>query len=266
MKDVLRQVKENDYKLPHDWDEFTAVQNVINVLGSIDSELRDDLAYSILSHWLLVERFLTGEQLEEILEYAVSNDMLFHKIGEEDTDSIFLRSFSALLIALILIRDNQDEFLHESIYRRVQDKIISYCFLEKDFRSFVDKKGWAHAPAHISDAIDECVLNRFTGLNECQKLWKSLLNLIESATHVFDAEEDERIATAVTSMIKSEKVPLTTLLDWIEQGDVPEKKDLYSMYKKINMKHFIRSLFIRLNGKKDDQLLEIERKFNPFNT
>lgn len=269
LKEDLYKIVQHHYALPAGLSEYEAVQQIIGVLGSTDPELRDQLGYTILSKWLVDKNLLTTEQLEEILDEAISENMLFHRIGEAGTDSIFLRSFSSLLIALILIRDNRDNFLSEASFRHVMDNILAYCQLEKDYRSFVPEKGWAHAPAHISDVIDECVHNRFTSKDDCKMMWNALLVLLENAPYVFDAEEDERIATAVTSMVVSNKVSIETLIDWLEELVVPIGKDLLSMYRQINMKHFIRSLSSRLHAKKlvideSSRLIAVEHRFNPF--
>ncbi|MGE6256751.1 DUF2785 domain-containing protein [Heyndrickxia sporothermodurans] len=269
IKENLYKIINHQFALPDGLSEYEAVLQIVQILGSTDAELRDDLGYHVLSKWLLEKNFLSATQLEELLNRALSNDMLFHHIGEEETDSVFLRSFSALLIALILIRDNREQFLSESAFRLVMDRVVSYCYLEKDFRSYDEEKGWAHAPAHISDVIDECMINRFVTVDDCNKLWHGLLSLLERAPHVYDAEEDERMATAVTSMIENGKVSLSTLVDWLEEMSVPVRKDIISMNKQINMKHFIRALFFRLHAKNllpdaSQQFISFETKFNRF--
>ncbi|MGE8204586.1 DUF2785 domain-containing protein [Heyndrickxia sp. NPDC080065] len=269
LKDKLYEIMNNDYALPEGLNEFEAVQQVIAVLGSTDAELRDNLGYHVLAKWLLDKKFLTNEQLEKVLEQAISKDLLLHKIGEVDSDSVFQRTFSSLLIALILIRDNRDPFLSEISFRNAMDRIIIYCELEKDYRSYIEGKGWAHGPAHISDAIDECVQSRFTGMADCESLWNSLMKLLINAPQVFDAEEDERIATAVTTMVETGKVSIPTLCHWLGKVVLPEKKDIPSMNQRINFKHFLRSLIIRLQTKglisrEEHSLIEIERTFNTF--
>ncbi|MFH5779929.1 DUF2785 domain-containing protein [Heyndrickxia oleronia] len=267
LKEQLYEIIRHNYALPKGLDEFEAVQQVIGVLGSTDAEVRDELGYRILANWLLRKNFLTGSQLSILLEQAISDDMLFFKIGEAESDHVFKRTFSALLIALILIRDNREEFLGEAAFFQALERINLYCRLEKDYRSYVEGKGWAHGPAHISDAIDECVRHRFTGLDECSKLWEGLLHLIDGAPHVYDAEEDERITIPIIAMVESGKVPFSTLCRWLERIELPAEKDLISMTRRINIKHFIRCLIFGLLGKglgKVEDLIIIERKFNPF--
>jgi hypothetical protein len=277
LKNQLLNIQKNDYRLPVGLDEFEAVQLVMSSLSSPDGELRDHLGYTILVEWLYKKQFLGGNQLKDILKQAISDNMLYFKIGESETDSVFQRSFSSLLIALILIRDNQEQFLSKEDFIETLNRLVEYCKLEKDFRSFVKGKGWAHAPAHISDALDECVRSRYADLGECKVLWESLLTLIENAPHVFDAEEDERIATPVIAMVELKKVSFIDLLQWMQKvnshplnHDLDDDTEMYSkLTKRVNFKHFLRCLYMRMKEKsligkeEEEHLFELEHTFNP---
>ncbi len=269
IKEELRNIAKNDFELPEGITEFDAIQKVVRVLSSPDGELRDDLGCTILSKWLLKKKILSNEQLIELLEQATSQDMLFFQLGESDTDSVFLRTFSSLLIALILIRDNEDHFLSRETFLFHMKRLITYCQLEKDYRSYVEGKGWAHGPAHIADALDECVRSRYTEYEECVDLWTGLLSMLRCAPNTFDWEEDERIATAVIAMIELEKVSISTLCDWLEEIEAPVEYDIREEVKRMNFKMFIRCLYMRLRDKnllgiEENRLFKMERKFNRF--
>jgi hypothetical protein len=268
-KEELRRITNDDYNLPEGKTEYGAIQDIIGILGSTDAELRDNLGYSVLSQWLLKKNFLNNEQLETLLDKALSEDMLFYKIGESGTDSVFLRSFSSLLIALILIRDNRNKFLSREKNEQMIERICSYCDLEKDYRGYIEGKGWAHAPAHIADVIDECMKNSYTALDECAKLWKALLSVTEDASEVFNTEEDERISLAAVTMIELKKVPLPVFIEWLDKKEELIGRDITSMKRRINFKHLIRCLYFRLSkkellGEMKKEFLSLEKKFNPF--
>lgn len=223
-------------------DEYETIFEVVSVLGSTDSELRDELGYTTLAELLINKKFLNERELKELLIEVTSDNMLFYKIGEVDTDSVFLRSFSSLLLALLLYRENQENFLSKSDFDEVVEKVVKYCSKEKDYRGFVDGKGWAHATAHIADVIDECVTNQHADLGTYKKLWRALSDLLLNAPVVFDSEEDERIATPVIAMIESEKVSLSSVRTWLSEIDI----QTVNMHTRINIKNFTRSFLIRL--------------------
>lgn len=267
IKEEFRTIVENGYAVPKGADEYRMVQKVVQVLGSTDPELRDDLGYDILQNWLVEQSLLTNEQVEDLLLHSISDEMLLKQIGESGTDTVFLRTFSSLLIALLLIRDNRDQFLQGSSFQKVMHTLVNYCHQDRDFRGYVAEKGWAHAAAHVSDAIDECVRSRYTGLEECQFLWSGLRALMESAPDVFNTEEDERIATAVAAMVELNKAPLKTVCEWLNQVELPAEKEIQFRYRRNNFKHFVRCLFMRLQEKgllnEEQEIIAVEHRFNP---
>lgn len=244
-------------------DPFKTVMDVVNILGSTDAELRDELGYGALIELLIHQKQLTHEELRSLWKDSISEEQLFHKIGEEGTDSVFRRSFTSLLITLLIHRDHEDHFLSEGDFQLVLESLIEYCRLEKDHRGLVNEKGWAHAPAHVADAIHECVIHRFATHDHCQQLWSALHDLLNQATKVYDADEDERLATAATSMVLSEKVSLTTMISWLKEIEVGE-----ALHIKINQKHFVRCVYLRLLGEgcciRESEVRHLERLYNPI--
>jgi hypothetical protein len=277
LKKKLIEITNNDFHVPEGISDFEAVEFVMHAFQSTDSELRDDFGYTILSKWLIESKLLNGEELMTLLKQAVSEEMLFYKIGMQQSDHVFLRSFSALLVALILYRDNQQPFITKHDYLELLKQLTHYCALEKDYRSFVEGKGWAHAPAHISDALDECAQNRFIGETECITIWQSLLTMLQKAATIFDAEEDERMTTSVVSMITAKKITVPVLLQWLQEVVVqkPSQSVHASAFRKyliqrVNTKHFVQSIYFRLKSaalldqEADDALMNLERGFNPY--
>ncbi|RYL88107.1 DUF2785 domain-containing protein [Sporolactobacillus sp. THM19-2] len=277
LKKQLVKIRDHQFSIPAGFNEQEAAELVMRALGATDSELRDDLGYGILCEWIIEKKLLGSEQLHLMLKQATSSEMLFCQAGNPESDTVFLRSFSSLLIALILYRDNTEHFLKEDEFKKVVQSIAHYCNLERDYRSFVTGKGWAHAPAHISDAIDECARSRFLTKNERSLLLQSVQALLFHAPHVFDAEEDERLATVLISLIKYKKIPHEDLLHWLDsvqlnEPDVPahsaEMRDYLTT--RINFKHFLRCLFMRFSEQSlisNDKLMtlfKIEHKYNPY--
>ncbi|MCO7128270.1 DUF2785 domain-containing protein [Sporolactobacillus shoreicorticis] len=277
LKKKLLEIKNNDFHVPEESTDFEAAEYVMHAFHSTDSGLRDDLGYTILSKWLIEFKMLHGSELMTLLTQAASEKMLFYKVGEGLSDHVFLRSFSALLVALILYRDNQEHFIGKQDYMKLLDQLNHYCELENDYRSFVAGKGWAHAPAHISDALDECAQNRFVGESECLTIWESLLGMLRNASTVFDAEEDERMATAVVSMVTAKKITVSELLRWFCEVDLKEPNQLVHtlafrkyLIQRVNTKHFMRCVYFRLKNaalldqEADNALINVEHAFNPY--
>ncbi len=266
-KNELENIVENDYALPEDLSEMESVRRVLSVFSSSDPELRDKLGYRIVYNWLLNKMFLTSKELMILLDESLSESKLLHKLGENEDDSVFLRSFTSLFIALVLIRDNKNPFLTYDQFSNVVNTLKYYCQNEMDQRGYVEGKGWAHSAAHIADALDECVRSKHATEDECLDVFHSIIALILNSEHVYNTEEDERMAIAIAAMLELEKVSLELVIQWFQNVKI---QDNGFDSKRTNLKHLIRSLYFRLlnkdniNQEKMYLFVELEKKFNYY--
>src|SRR5512143_1092778 len=103
-KTFWKKIQTNDYAIP---DGFTAAQltpELLGYLGSPDPGLRDDFTLPILAYWMYRNLYTTAELRVMI---ATLGENLTKGIGEDNADSVFLRSFSALLLAEMVNFDNK---------------------------------------------------------------------------------------------------------------------------------------------------------------
>ncbi|WP_226577311.1 DUF2785 domain-containing protein [Halobacillus litoralis] len=264
MKEKIRTIIKGDNSQLEQTNAYEVVKQITAVLGSPDPELRDELGYQALIKLLIQDRLLNTYELQELMEEMLSEDKLFYRIGEEGEDSVFLRSFSSLVLALLIHRDQQEPFLSRPDFTKVVESLARYCHMEKDYRGFVEGKGWAHAPAHISDVMDECVIHRYSDVDVCRDVWEAMKQLVLHAPRVFDAEEEERMATAVCGMVGVKGMTLTTLKEWT--NDLASSD--YELHTKINVKNFVRSVGLRLLVKEPavdlrEWMIELETTYNP---
>ena len=110
-REFWQAIIENDY-VPPEGEDLAALSNeLLSYLGAPDPELRDTFAYSILARWMLRDGVYSPTDLRAIMVAMMPN--LGKDLGEQDTDSVFLRSYSVLILSLIVFRDNQIQFLDE---------------------------------------------------------------------------------------------------------------------------------------------------------
>lgn len=268
MKQVLRQISNYGFhQVISGNNQFHIALQILQHLGAADPELRDKLGYTILDRWIRVDKLFDPPQLKEILFRATSDEMLFRKIGEVNTLSVLFRSFSTLVIVLVLERDHQERFLTEQQFRWVADRVVRYAKTEIDLRGYIPEFGWSHAAAHVSDALDECAKHHFTTQKDCRQIWEGLYSLIIRADAVYEYEEDERIAQPIKSMITNGKVSIAEVCDWF-LGEQPESVSyLRDIVTSINQKHVLRSLFFHLkrtgiSRDSEEQLLKLEAAFS----
>lgn len=131
------------------WDEeskYIIVKSMIKHIGTTNDELRDHLIYGTF-YWLIENDYLEHALLVDLLDTCL-NDLLFLGIGEKGTDSVFTRAFTTLFMALILYKDNKDDFLTKSKVMEIKEKLILYINLEQDLRDMSQKKD-GHIVLHM---------------------------------------------------------------------------------------------------------------------
>jgi uncharacterized protein DUF2785 len=128
-------------------------------LASPDPEWRDEIAYSTLTSWIYQQRLLDAGSLRPLVARWVGN--LGYRVGASGTDDTFRRSFSALVLSVVVARDNAESFLNDPDIRMILGAALMYLSTEHDVRGYVPEKGWAHSAAHTSDLLKFLARSRF---------------------------------------------------------------------------------------------------------
>lgn len=255
LKNELFYLRSKEYSLPESFNYEDLIGEMLVNIGSTDSELRDDLIYMTLSH-LILEDFLSNDELQSMLKTILDNRHLFHNIGESNTDSVFTRSFSMLVIPLILMANQKNNFLNYEDILEIKDKLIWYLQHEKDWRGFVPGKGWAHALAHTADAINE--LAKYNLPIEVQlEILGAIKGVICIKETVYTNLEDERLITAVITILKKGSIDIKVVENWVTDFTHWKKTELWHEEYKIitNVKNFLGSLYFRLEQEIDQQIV-----------
>ncbi|WP_417897786.1 DUF2785 domain-containing protein [Bacillus haimaensis] len=218
-------------------------------IGTTDEDLREGI-YEIF-HKLIMGDYLTNLQITKIMDNCL--DKLFYRIGEANEDSVFTRSFSSLVIASILNKDKELSFLSEEQLREVVDKCDSYFRFEKDFRGYVEEKGWAHSIAHAADLLCAVIHHPSYNLNDTKRLLGSLMPSLFSGVVLVD-NEDERLICAFEGLLER-GLDDQVVEEWILQvfAELKESWGGTSLihYKvRTNVKNFMKTLYFRLAFKK----------------
>ncbi len=239
---------------PSDEDAASAlIPAMLKYIGSTDAELRDDLIYVAFATWVMEYNVVKSPELQKIFKGLLSDKHLFFRIGEEGTDSIFQRSFSALWLPPILINHRKEAFLSEGEIKEGLEKLILFLDKEKDRRGFVDGKGWAHAIAHAADALDDFALCSEFGEVELENILRAIQKTISISDYIYAHGEDERMVTPVLAIINRQLIIEEQAIEWIKSFDV-SVKETKSMPESIivrsNIKNFLQSLYFRLKWNK----------------
>lgn len=249
-KEFLESVIAMDFKLPVDVDPYNFCMQLLPNLGSPDPVLRDDLTATILDNIVSDSSLISGKQAEKLLSLLLDDNHLFKGIGEQDTDSVFMRTFSSLLSSSILYRDSITPSIDRKLVIDAIDIFLRYATLEKDFRGFVKGKGWAHSIAHLSDAL-------FASSGHSTALKEQLIQILDTTgtlsrlDHPMNSGESERLAYAASKAILSLKNS-QAVMDWIELYPVLDGEK-NSPYAKYNSANFLRSLYFDLKWEENNE-------------
>ncbi|WP_273834311.1 DUF2785 domain-containing protein [Guptibacillus sedimenti] len=252
LKQALEELNRN--KFQGDLDDLLI--HMLHQIGSTDPVLRDDLIYTTFGK-LVIEDFLTKEQLTYLLNTCLDDEHLFYRIGERGTDSVFTRSFSVLVVALILEKDREEGFLKEDRMEVATAKCFKYLREEQDTRGYVETKGWAHSIAHGADALTEVIRHpvfEIEKIDECLEVIRACL--FKKATTYVD-DEDERLLFAIEGLL-DQGLSEEKFSKWIEllstELEGLFQQNGYSVdffHIKGNVLSFMKSCYFRLIMKED---------------
>ncbi|MFJ7734671.1 DUF2785 domain-containing protein [Lysinibacillus sp. NPDC097231] len=252
LKDRLQALEKGQATLEQENQE-QLLHSMLAHIGSTNSELRDNLIYGSFYDWILEKNLLDHSRLTELLDFSMNN-LLCKGIEERESDLVFTRTFTSLLLALILFRDHQDDFLSQHKLDDCKDKLLAYLAAEKDVRGYVTGKGWAHSVAHVSDAIDELVKNPKISKETYVDFLHALWNMILRNDYVFIHNEDERLLVPILTMLEHglEQQEIIQLLLQIPITLMTQKSQLDLEHYRIilfNCKTLLKSFYIQTNGK-----------------
>jgi len=191
-------------------DDLTA--ELVTMLGDPNPRRRDDLAYPVLATWIrngVYDKLLVG--LGDGITVG-----LVQGIGSDGTDSVLRRSFSALILAEAVGRDNEVRLLSADTVLRWGDRATSWFVRERDLRGWIAERGWAHTVAHGADLLGQLARSRHLGALELTVLLDVVADrLLQPTPHVWRNGEDDRMAYAVMTILHRNLVSFGVLEPWV---------------------------------------------------
>lgn len=270
LKKLLLDIRCNNWEIPNEVNKYEFALTLMDNIGTIDSELRDDLILVMLWN-MITEKKLSKDEIKGILKIALSDKHLFYGLGKKDDDSVFNRSFSVLIIRWIIFYHNNfgENLLSEEEMMEVYQDLIRYVRLEQDFRGYIEVKGWGHTMGHSGDALRTLALCNYIKHDELLEILEVVKEKISIIDYVYINEEAERLVSVVVNIMSRKILTNEEIVFWIKSfEDFNKPKDFPNMhYFKENVKNFLRSLYFRLKFKNNQTLIfnEIEEVLNHQN-
>ncbi|MBI5353385.1 MAG: DUF2785 domain-containing protein [Chloroflexi bacterium] len=274
-KEFWTDIYNNKYEIPEGHALTELTHEIFSYLGSTDPELRDDIGYTVFANWLKQERY-SADEIRGFIKELLAN--LEIGIGETESDSVFLRTFSILFLAEIIHNDNKKPFLDKTDITTVLKKALWYASSEKDPRGYVPIKGWAHALAHTADLMLVLGKNRNIEEKDLLKILNAISEkIVRSTNYIYIHGEDERLAGAVIAALRRDLIPIEKVITWAKSFTDQDWKGAY-INEELNRafqntRNLLRSIYFELKNEegempKQDELqlvfLEAIKNLKPY--
>ncbi|MBN1547469.1 MAG: DUF2785 domain-containing protein [Syntrophaceae bacterium] len=247
-KTALARLRQEGYGNLSSSDMDDLINGMVTHIGSPDSELRDDLIYRSFGFLILKDR-LDAERIFRLLETCSGGENLTFNIDSEDYRHVFRRSFSMLVVALILEWDLNKDYLDEKTFRTTASRILRAYNSEKIIRGYYADEGWAHTVAHSADAFCLLVAGRWSDESMVREILESIGSKICRADYYYIDGEDERTAEVIRTIEKKDSRFKNLLKDWLDSVSrisLPETQPGRSILKG-NLRNFLRSIYFKIN-------------------
>jgi len=272
LKSLLKKYLAEGSVQPSEAELDELIPSMLEHIGTVDSELRDDLIYSSLAGWIMQGDLISVEQCCLIFTTVLDDEHLFYMIGEKDTDSVFTRTFSVLLLPPLLIRHRNSPYLGAPDVLRAKACLLRYLAAEKDRRGYVEERGWAHGIAHCADALDDVAQCQELGTDDLGEILAALKPVITFSEFVYGFGEEERLVTPVIAILRRGLVSLEKMQDWLSSlvRCITEQEVIHRrVIVRGNVKSFLQSLYFRLTWAADEPILlrmieDLLYEMNPF--
>ncbi len=242
-----------DCAVPAGESAFGLVSEAVSFLDQPDSAWRDDVGYGGVAACVYQKKLLKPEERRGLVARLSAN--LRRRIGETGTDSVLLRTFSALDLSIFAALEQEQPVLDEAAFRRLLDDALGYLRDERDLRGLDRRVGWIHATAHTADLLKFLARDaRFTKEDQARLLDAVWSKATAAGTPVFTHAEDERLAAALLSVARRPDFDPVILDPWLARFMSLEKTvwekappDPVTLDASQNARNLLRSFYVLLS-------------------
>ena len=241
------QVVADGLKVPQERSLVEMTEDLTRMLGDPDPEVRDGIAFPTMATWI-------DEGVYDDLLVGLGDGMchgLDIGLGDTESDTVFRRSFSALILTECIDRTTRAALGGPNVVLRWGDRIMSWYARERDLRGFVTGKGWAHAVAHGADALGALARSPVLGRLELTVILDVIADRLLAPTDAFFVcGEGDRLAYATMHLLRRDILGIDVLEPWVARlaagavgrGSVDRNPYLVAG----NVQSYLRSLHLQL--------------------
>jgi hypothetical protein len=250
-KAFWKSIVDTDYAVPDGHTVIELTEELLGYLGSPDEELRDTFAYTLIAVWTM-RGVYNSDDLRHIMNVLLPN--LKVGIGERDTNSVLLRSFSALMLSVVAYGEHKTPFMTAEEYDMLLDATLEYLAAEKDLRGYVVGKGFHHSCAHTADIFKFMARSPHADPVRLAKMLNGIADKMKMPVdYVYIHSEDERMSMAILDIVKREMFSHEVVAAFVERllkvhelGTEGGEFVVTVHAPYMNVKNLLRALYFRL--------------------
>ncbi len=210
-------VMQTGRQVPPDRSLNESTVELVEMLGHPNPRMREEIAYPLLTTWLA--QGVYDDLLAGLGDGIVPG--LRYGLGHDGDVSVIRRSYSALMLAEILGRDNDEHLMTSATVLEWGDLATSWYVREQDHRGWIPEQGWAHAIAHGADLLAALARSRHFGRLELTVLLDVIADRVLTPTaYVWRHGEDDRLAYAVMTLMHRNALDPGIVEPWLARlGD-----------------------------------------------
>lgn len=241
------QVVADGLRVPENRSLVEMTEELTRMLGDPNPDVRDSIAFPTLATWI-------DEGVYDDLLVGLGDGMthgLDYGLGLASDDSVFRRSYSALVLTECIDRATTAALASPEVVLRWGDRVMGWLAREQDLRDFVPGKGWAHAVAHGADALAALARSPYVGRLELTVILDVIADRLLAETEAFWVSgEDDRLALATMSVLQRNILDLDVLEPWVArvaagaQGRGSVRRNPFQVAG--NVQSYLRSLHLQL--------------------
>jgi hypothetical protein len=224
----------------------------MKLIKSPDSEIREGAYSQLIELFSKTDNLPTLEEKNQYLDELCSANYLFYGIEAGVSDCTVARSFSLLVLGLIVENDKTNEIEIDKIIF----PLIKYIKLESDFRGKDNKLGWIHSLAHLGDLIAFISCHKGASVKSLELICLAIIEKIISLNELqlLNHGEDNRLALGIYYALEEKLVCHEQVFNLLISGlklDYPRKQ---------NIENIVRCLYVELINNSRNKVLVDQAK------
>jgi Protein of unknown function (DUF2785) len=191
-KPALEALKKAKWSVPDNTRRQALALELLDCLASPDPELRDELAFEALSHWLRAKAIAPAT-------LHTMRATLVPQLRPAAADAAgFRQPFAALTLAEVARADRLQPMLTTAERAELVDAATGYVAGVRDYRGYDPKDGWRHGVAHGADLLLQLSLNPALDAAQLKAILAAIaVQAMPPGDHSYVYGEGDRLMTPV---------------------------------------------------------------------